>query len=75
MIHSLTTHLTHLVLVRDGFTELDIWRDALGRAVPLHACSMAGGFLDAPEWLPAGAMRATSYGPQDLAVNRTPWSN
>ena len=75
MSQSLTTHLTRVVLVRDGFAEHDVWRDALGRAVPLHVWSMAGGFLDAPEWIPAGAMCASPYGPQSLAVNRTPWGN
>ena len=75
MNHSLTTHLTHVVLVRDGFTEIDTWRGALGTFVPLHACSMVGGFLDAPEWLPAGAMRSTIYGPTGIAASRTPWSN
>ena len=74
MSHPLTTQLTRVVLVRDGFTEIDIWRGALGPFVPLHACSMAGGFLDAPEWLPAGATRSTSHGPAGVAANRiTPW--
>ena len=73
MDHSLTTHLTRAVLVREGYSEQDVWRDTLGRAVPLHVRSMAGGFLDAPEWIPAGAMRASPYGPHSLAVNRTPW--
>lgn len=75
MSHPLTTPLTRLVLVREGFAEIDTWRDALGRTVPLHVRSMAGGFLDAPEWLPAGGTRATSLGPRGVAVNRTPWSN
>ena len=75
MSHSLTTQMTRVVLVRDGFTEIDTWRGALGRTVPLHACAMAGGFLDAPEWLPAGATRSTNHGPMGVAVNRTHWSN
>ena len=75
MSQSLTTHLTRVVRVREGFAEQDIWRASLGDAEPLLLFASADGPLDAPEWIPTGAMRASSYGPQSLAVNRTPWSN
>ena len=60
---------------RDGFTDQDVWRAALGDAEPLRPFASTDGPIDAPEWLPAGAMRANPYGPQALAVNRNPWGD
>ena len=60
-------------LAREGFADQDIWRASLGDAEPLRPFASTDGPIDAPEWVPAGAMCATSYGPQSRTVNRTPW--
>lgn len=58
------------VLVREGFTEQDIWRRALGDAAPLRVFAMLGGALDAPDVLPAGAMQPSRSGPQQAIAWR-----
>lgn len=60
-------------LVRDGFTECQTWRDALGNAEPLAMFADHGYCLDAPEYVPAGGMESSNYGPQAQVANRTPW--
>lgn len=45
------------VLVRYGFSDENIWRDALGNTAQLFVCSIDGP-LDAPEHMPAGAMKS-----------------
>ena len=44
-------------IVRSGYTEQCVWRDALGPMARLHCCAMLGGFLDAPAWIPAGSTK------------------
>lgn len=68
--------LTRYAQVRAPFTEEGTYRDALGRAEPLRVF-VADGPLDAPEWMPAGAMRsiplryhADDYRAQPCAVCR-----
>ena len=51
-------------LVRSGFTEQDTWRDALGNSAPLRPFALIGECIDAPEILPAGGMRSSTYGPR-----------
>ena len=46
-------------IVRDGFTEQDTWRKALGDSAPLLAFASFGP-LDAPDVMPAGGMRSGS---------------
>ena len=58
------------VLVREGFTEQDIWRRALGDAAPLRVFAMLGGALDAPDVSPAGALCSSAYGPQQATAWR-----
>lgn len=43
-------------LVRPGFTQEAIWRDALGNSAPLLIAADTGECLDAPEYVPAGSM-------------------
>ena len=64
----MTFLLQKTTLVRRGFSEQDTWRDALGPQEPLHVFSILGQTLDAPELLPAGALRSTQYGPQHLVT-------
>jgi hypothetical protein len=47
-------------IVRYGFSEFDTWHDALPD-VP-HTVMSCFGSLDAPESIPAGAMRSTPMG-------------
>jgi hypothetical protein len=49
-------------IVRQGYTEQDIWRDALGNSEPLHCFSVVGGIIDAPNVIPAGSMKSSQYG-------------
>ena len=58
------------VLVREGFTEQDTWRRALGDAAPLRVFALLGGALDAPDVLPAGALRSSARGPQQTPAWR-----
>ena len=51
------TRHTQRTIVRDGFTEQDTWRKALGDSAPLLACASYGP-LDAPDVMPAGGMRS-----------------
>ena len=68
MIHPIVIH------ARDGFSEQDIWRDALGPFDPLHVVGHKSGALDAPDWLPLGATRWCSYDRKAIvkAVAREP---
>lgn len=52
------------VLVRPGFSEQDIWRDALGNNEPLRPFASFEMHLDAPDIIPAGSMRSWKYGPR-----------
>ena len=45
------------VQVRRGFTEENVWREALGGAEPL-LCFVTYGPLDAPDNMPAGSHRS-----------------
>lgn len=60
------THTTytnpHGVLVRKGFTEQDVWRDALGQFEPLLVFATPENQMDAPTYSPAGAMESSRYG-------------
>lgn len=49
------TRYTQRTIVRDGFTEQDTWRKALGDSEPLLAFASFGP-LDAPDVMPAGSM-------------------
>lgn len=51
------TGSTHYI-VRHGFSECDVWRKAMGQTAPLLAVADSGYCLDAPDNMPAGAMRA-----------------
>ena len=53
-----TSH-TRAAMVRPGFTEEDIYRDALGPWEPLRVAVICGP-LDAPEWMPSGSTRPGS---------------
>lgn len=53
----MTNTYTPRILVRDGFTEQDTWRKALGDSAPLLAFASYGP-IDAPEVMPAGGMRS-----------------
>ena len=57
-------------LVRFPFAEDAIWRPALGQFEPLLAAATFGP-IDAPENLPAGAMRASVRGPIPIISNRS----
>lgn len=57
-------------LVRAEFADCAVWRDALGNAEPLLAFASTGDCLDAPEHVPAGAMRANKYGPMAQYASR-----
>lgn len=48
------------VIVRPGYTEQDTWRAALGNAEPLRVFAAIGDCIDAPDVMPAGAMRAAA---------------
>ena len=61
-----------VIPVRDGFSEQDVWRAALGPFEPLHVVSHKCDALDAPQWLPAGATRAAFFGPTGRVANREP---
>jgi hypothetical protein len=63
-----------VIPVRDGFSEQDVWRAALGPFEPLHVVGHKCDALDAPQWLPLGATRWCSYGRTAvvLKVNREP---
>ena len=50
-----------IALMREGFTEQDTWRLALGPNEPLLVWSDEIPTLDAPDWIPAGAMRCSNY--------------
>ena len=50
-------------IVRDGFTEQDTWRKALGDSTPLLAFASYGP-LDAPDTMPAGSVCFGLGGPQ-----------
>lgn len=50
-----------LISVRPEFTEEKTWREALGPDAPLLCYSDEIPTLDAPEWIPAGSMRASNY--------------
>lgn len=54
---------TQRTIVREGFTEQDTWRKALGDSEPLLAFASYGP-LDAPDTMPAGSVRSGSGGPQ-----------
>lgn len=60
------TRYTQRTIVRDGFTEQDTWRKALGDSEPLLAFASFGP-LDAPDTMPAGGMRSGS-----LSLNMIP---
>lgn len=49
------TRYTQRTVVRDGFTEQDTWRKALGDSEPLLAFASFGP-LDAPDTMPAGSV-------------------
>jgi hypothetical protein len=66
------TSQTRLAHVRRGFTEEDVWRDALGNAEPLRVF-VTDGALDAPEHLPAGSMRSMKHGPYAESLLRPGW--
>lgn len=66
---SIYTALTRRALVRYPYSDADTLRDALGNAEQLLACATSG-HLDAPEHVPAGAMRATSYGAAVVYASR-----
>jgi hypothetical protein len=57
-------------IVRYGFSEFDTWHDALPD-VP-HAVMSCFGSLDAPETIPAGAMRSTPMGAVRPVVTARP---
>lgn len=61
--------LTRYALVHASHAECETWRAALGPAEPLRA-AVIDGPLDAPQWLPAGAMQATAGGPRPQLVSR-----
>lgn len=50
-----------VILARDGFSEQDIWREALGPFEPLRPCGCVTDALDAPDWLPLGSTHWCSY--------------
>jgi hypothetical protein len=60
------TRYTQRTIVREGFTEQDTWRKALGDSAPLLAFASYGP-LDAPDVMPAGGMCSGS-----LSVNMIP---
>lgn len=43
------------ILVRTGFTQENIWRDALGYSEPLLVSADYVDCLDAPDFIPAGS--------------------
>lgn len=57
------------ILVRAAFSEEAVWRKALGPAEPLLIFA-AYGPLDAPEYVPAGAMVSRQLGPCAALVSR-----
>lgn len=61
------------VSVRWGYGDEAIWREALGRADPLHVASTTGP-LDAPDNMPAGAVRALPSGKPAQVVTVRPGS-
>lgn len=50
------------ILVRQGFTDQDTWRETLGNLEPLHCFALLGECIDAPNVIPAGGMRSGQYG-------------
>lgn len=73
MIYTTAHYFTKHCLVRAGYTECDTWREALGPNEPLLACADKSGALDAPDWLPAGAMKASKLcGPTAAVSPREP---
>ena len=59
----MTDRYAQRTIVRDGFTEQDTWRKALGDAAPLLAFASYGP-LDAPDIMPAGSVCFGLGGPQ-----------
>lgn len=49
-------------IVRQGYTEQDVWREVLGQSEPLHCFSIVGGIIDAPNVIPAGSMKSSPHG-------------
>ena len=50
------SNFTRYALVRRGFTEECLWREALGGNEPLRV-SVTDGPMDAPNWISAGSVR------------------
>lgn len=69
-MQSLPSKLPAAVGVRPGYRDEDTWRAALGPSEPLRCFAALEPTLDAPETLPAGAMRSSAYGPHQLAASR-----
>lgn len=46
------------ILVREGFTDQDVWREALGNMHPLAVFAMTEARMDAKEYMPAGGMKS-----------------
>jgi len=64
-------HFTTRHLVRQGYSQKDTWRAALGPAAPLLVFADELGSIDAPERLPSGGMRSCKLGgPVDPRVSR-----
>jgi hypothetical protein len=59
------------VVVRESHGECATWRQIFGPTARLLAFAVAGECLDAPEQIPAGSSRSTSYGPRPVTVQRT----
>ena len=60
-------------LVRYGFSESDVWLNALGNSSPLLANADSGYCIDAPTHIPAGAMQSSNYGPMNQTYCRNIW--